>query len=155
MTNLEFCRDSIHSKTTRSCLLFFSCTLVDSKYLVEKLVGTSRHFDVQRHRQLVRSEIDQTEPTDDGVVRRNVLKSLPTFPPDIYYRQEYMRKRVGNSWSFCYECCHGRILSSSSLPTSVCTKKGKTFNRASESSVEPTLNTVRLMITCMQSAGLA
>ena len=41
--------------------------------------------------------------------------------------QEYIRTRVGNSWSFCYECCHGRIRSSSSLPTSVCTKKGKTF----------------------------
>ena len=43
------------------------------------------------------------------------------------YRQEYIRTRVGNSRSFCYECCHGRIRSSSSLPTSVCTKNGKTF----------------------------
>ena len=43
------------------------------------------------------------------------------------YNQEYMRTRVGNSRSFCYECCHGRILSSPSPPTSVCTKKGKTF----------------------------
>ena len=43
------------------------------------------------------------------------------------YQQEYIRTRVGNSRSFCYECCHGRIRSSSSLPTSVCTKKGKTF----------------------------
>ena len=25
-------------------------------------------------------------PTDDGVARRNVLKSLPTIPPDMYYR---------------------------------------------------------------------
>ena len=41
--------------------------------------------------------------------------------------QEYIRTRVGNSRSFCYECCHGRIRSSSSLPTSVCTKNGKTF----------------------------
>ena len=55
-------------------------------------------------------------------------------PQDLYRavdrhsgRQEYMRTRVGNSRSFCYECCHGRIRSSSSLPTSVCTKKGKTF----------------------------
>ena len=38
-----------------------------------------------------------------------------------------MRTRVGNSWSFCYECCHGRVSSSSSLPTSVCTKKRKRF----------------------------
>ena len=43
------------------------------------------------------------------------------------YGQECIRTRVGNSRSFCYECCHGRIRSSSSLPTSVCTKKGKTF----------------------------
>ena len=35
--------------------------------------------------------------------------------------------RVCNSRSFCYECCHGRILSLSSLPTSVCTEKRKTF----------------------------
>ena len=27
MTNFEFCRDSIHSKTTESCLLLFSCSL--------------------------------------------------------------------------------------------------------------------------------
>ena len=27
MTNFEFCRDSIHSKTTESCLLLFLCTL--------------------------------------------------------------------------------------------------------------------------------
>ena len=25
-------------------------------------------------------------PTDDGVVRRNVLKSIPTILPDLYYR---------------------------------------------------------------------
>ena len=29
-------------------------------------------------------------PTDDGVVRRNVLKSLPTFPPDIYNRSNHI-----------------------------------------------------------------
>ena len=28
------------------------------------------------------------QPTGDGVVHRNVLKSLPTFPPDIYYQYE-------------------------------------------------------------------
>ena len=28
MTNFEFCRDSIHSKTTESCILLFLCTLV-------------------------------------------------------------------------------------------------------------------------------
>ena len=27
MTNFEFCRDSIHSKTTESCILLFLCTL--------------------------------------------------------------------------------------------------------------------------------
>ena len=27
MTNFEFCRGSIHSKTTESCLLLFLCTL--------------------------------------------------------------------------------------------------------------------------------
>ena len=43
------------------------------------------------------------------------------------WQQEYIRTRVCNSRSFCYECCHGRIRSSSSLPTSVCTKKRKTF----------------------------
>ena len=29
MTNFEFCRESIHSKTTESCLLLFLCTLAD------------------------------------------------------------------------------------------------------------------------------
>ena len=36
-----------------------------------------------------RSGIDRSIPdlpTDDGVARRNVLKCLPTIPPDIYYR---------------------------------------------------------------------
>ena len=45
----------------------------------------------------------------------------------VHHYQEYIRTRVCNSRSFCYECCHGRIRSSSSLPTSVCTKKRKTF----------------------------
>ena len=31
MTNFEFCRDSIHSKTTESCLLLFLCTLAYTK----------------------------------------------------------------------------------------------------------------------------
>ena len=30
MTNFEFCRDSIHSKTTESCILLFLCTLGNS-----------------------------------------------------------------------------------------------------------------------------
>ena len=36
-----------------------------------------------------RSGIDRSIPdlpTDDGVERRNVLKSIPTIPPDLYYR---------------------------------------------------------------------
>ena len=52
------------------------------------MVGTSRRFDVQRHRQLEgqdRSVIPDL-PTDDGVERRNVLKSLPSIPTDIYYQ---------------------------------------------------------------------
>ena len=31
MTNFEFCRDSIHSKTTESCILLFLCTLDEVK----------------------------------------------------------------------------------------------------------------------------
>ena len=58
--------------------------------------------------------------------RRSIVVFPPGFTP-YRYNQEYIRTRVGNSRSFCYECCHGRIRSSSSLPTSVCTKKGKTF----------------------------
>ena len=41
--------------------------------------------------------------------------------------QEYIRGRLCNSRSFCYGCCHSRISSSSSLPTSVCPKIGNTF----------------------------
>ena len=55
------------------------------------------------------------------------LTSFKIWPSTYRSYQEYIRTRVGNSRSFCYECCHGRIRSSSSLPTSVCTKKGKTF----------------------------
>ena len=33
MTNFEFCRDSIHSKTTESCILLFLCTLATTHAL--------------------------------------------------------------------------------------------------------------------------
>ena len=48
MTNFEFCRDSIHSKTTESCLLLFLCTLgttTTSTTLAEK---KNHHRDSRR-----------------------------------------------------------------------------------------------------------
>ena len=69
---------------------------------------------------------DQTGIVQIGRHETRKHRQLSSAGPIQFY-QEYIRTRVGNSWSFCYECCHGRIRSSSSLPTSVCTKIGKTF----------------------------
>ena len=35
---------------------------------------------------VIHSPIFPDLPTDDGVARRNVLMSLPTIPPDLFYR---------------------------------------------------------------------
>ena len=40
MTNFEFGRDNIHSKTTESCLLLFSCTLASTYLSQRKPTGT-------------------------------------------------------------------------------------------------------------------
>ena len=88
-----------------------------------------------------------------GCMHVTVIFIFIFFTHDQCY-QEYMRTRVGNSRSFCYGCCHahGRVLSSPSLPTSVCTKKGKTFI------LERWAQRWTLFFDehmCMQSAGLA
>ena len=61
-----------------------------------------------------------------------------------------MRSRVCNSQSFGYSCCHGRMSSSSSLPTSVCTKKEK---KLLSSSVELKVEHCTLTNVCMPRAG--
>ena len=69
--------------------------------------------------------------------------------PGMRRYPEYIRGRVCNSQSFCYGCCHGRISSSSSLPTSVCPKKKLTLL---SSSVELSVEHCTLTNTCMQRA---
>ena len=54
-------------------------------------------------------------------IAKRKLHTLVLMYPCSYVLS--MRVRVCMSWSFCYGCCHGRIPSVSSLPTSVCTKK--------------------------------
>ena len=56
MTNFEFCRDSIHSKTTESCILLFLCTLdCKHKFCIENFatgrfipITALAHFHVVR-----------------------------------------------------------------------------------------------------------
>ena len=56
--------------------------------------------------------------------------------------QEYIRTRVGNSRSFCYECCHGRIRSSSSTDAQR-HSLFKTEKRLCTQALNPTMNTAR------------
>ena len=60
-----------------------------------------------------RSGIDRSIPdlpTDSGVVCQNVLKSMPTFPPDIYYRSN--RTYCVVSTVCCvYHVCQNSVLS--------------------------------------------
>ena len=46
MTNFEFCRGSIHSKTTESCLLLFLCTLASVRRVAH---GRSRSLACREH----------------------------------------------------------------------------------------------------------
>ena len=66
-------------------------------------------------------------------VHKNKSMKLPVF---------------SSSFFFCYGCCHGGISGSSSLWTSVCTKKEKLFSSSTELHVEHRV----LTNTCMQSA---
>ena len=76
---------------------------------------------------------------------------LMTAENQFHCTKLYIRGRVCNSRSFCYGCCHGRISSLLSPPTSVCPKKGNIFilERWAERWHCTSTN------TCMQGAGPA
>ena len=115
-------------------MLAYSCSYVDL------LVGPNdEHVLLVEHVQCkaIGRKCQSKSPARELCNFSNELRILPWQTPCMelptlvlmysWSNQEYIRTRVGNSRSFCYECCHGRIRSSSSLPTSVCTKNGKTF----------------------------
>ena len=88
-------------------------------------------------------------------VARSVTLPCELGRPHAYYwlNQEYMRTRVCNSrFFFCYESCHSRMSSSSSLPTSICSKKGK---KLLSSSVELNVEHCTLTDTWTQRASAA
>ena len=64
MTNFEFCRGSIHSKTTESCLLLFLCTL---DYTLEPTERPSRPIHLNVYIEF-----------DPGMVRKGALKCYMT-----------------------------------------------------------------------------
>ena len=99
MTNFEFCRDSIHSKTTDSCILLLLCTLGFDYWFHFRQNGKSfRVFGTARLRSTVdlRWKLVRTCWCPRSACGHLDLGPCPVQSPVMLY-QEYIRTRVGNS----------------------------------------------------------
>ena len=108
MTNFEFCRDSIHSKTTESCLLLFLCTLGLTYRVIwcSKIVWTNQKLIVSHALLLMpfkKHTVNLDENSDTGWTRCRTRRTESNKRPATTVTSKPVLLIIGQNVSGCTE----------------------------------------------------